>query len=120
MADNPGEGSRRLPKPSDNRRFLDTTSATMSSRAPSLEQAMLMALVLEDQLEKQMEGLPLEESLKRMLSTKSVISTTSSFAQRQAAAVGTNVKFREIGTGSIGKVFEHPGTVFVYKLPVSG
>ncbi|RFU77026.1 hypothetical protein TARUN_5205 [Trichoderma arundinaceum] len=120
MADNPGEGSRRLPKSPDNRRFLDTTSITMSSRASSLEQAMRTTLALEDQLEKQLEGMPAEESLKRMLSIRSIVSTTSSFAQRQTAAVGTNIMFREIGTGSIGKVFEHPGTVFVYKLPVSG
>jgi len=61
-----------------------------------------------------------EARLTRMLSTQSVVSTASSFATRQQeAATDTSVPFREIGTGSIGKVFEHPGTVFVYKLPLS-
>ncbi|KAL2878469.1 hypothetical protein SGCOL_006179 [Colletotrichum sp. CLE4] len=51
--------------------------------------------------------------------TKSTIATASSFAKRQQAAVGVIANFREIGTGSIGKVFEHPGTTFAYKLPLT-
>ncbi|KAK5996374.1 hypothetical protein PT974_01708 [Cladobotryum mycophilum] len=82
------------------------------------EQRFLEA-TLEDQLEREAIGISVEDSLKRMLSIKSVISTTSSFAQRQQAAIGTNSMFREIGTGSVGKVFEHPGTIFAYKLPVT-
>ena len=48
-----------------------------------------------------------------------MISTSSSFAERYQAAVGTDIAFREIGTGSIGKVFEHPRTVWAYKLPLT-
>lgn len=123
MESGAGDASKRLPKRSDNRRRYNATDETifsMSSRAVSLEQAMIRNLQLEDQLEKESEGLPVDETLKRMLSTKSVISTTSSFAQRHQEAAGAEVIFREIGTGSIGKVFEHPGTICAYKLPVSG
>ncbi|KAI4113708.1 MAG: hypothetical protein LQ345_005369 [Seirophora villosa] len=63
-------------------------------------------------------GVEPKMALKRLLSTKSVVSTSSSFAERQRAAVGTDVRFREIGTGSIGKIFEHTGTTWVYKLPI--
>lgn len=58
--------------------------------------------------------------LKRMLSIKFVISTSSSFAQTQQVAVGTKSMVREIGTGSIGKVFKHPETISVYNVPVYG
>lgn len=34
-------------------------------------------------------------------------------------ALGNRVHFRAIGTGSIGKIFEHPGTVWAYELPVT-
>ncbi|WQF89161.1 hypothetical protein CDEST_14175 [Colletotrichum destructivum] len=111
------DGSSRLPKPSDRRRFSIGTMAF--SRAVSLEQAMVANLALEDRLEEDTEGEPVESCLKRMLSTRTAVSTSSSFAQRQQAAVGANEQFREIGTGSIGKVFEHPGTTFAYKLPVT-
>lgn len=76
-------------------------------------------LTLQDRLEAEASGETPEALLKRMLSIRSVVSTSSSFAQQQQAAIGTNAAFREIGTGSIGKVFEHPGTVFVYKLPIT-
>ncbi|GKT51413.1 uncharacterized protein ColSpa_11594 [Colletotrichum spaethianum] len=76
-------------------------------------------LALEDKLEEDSAGEPLESCLKRMLSTRTVVSTASPFAQRQQAAVGTNAQFHEIGTGSIGKVFEQPGTTFAYKLPIT-
>lgn len=76
-------------------------------------------LALEEHLESTAAGETPKQSLKRLLSVKSVVSTSSSFAERQRAAVGTDAAFREIGTGSIGKVFEHPGTVWAYKLPVT-
>ncbi|GAB1314450.1 DUF3669 domain-containing protein (Fragment) [Madurella fahalii] len=85
----------------------------------SLRRAILQNLTLEDRLESEVSPEPPEELLKRMLSVKSVVSTSSSFAQQQQAVAGTKAMFREIGTGSIGKIFEHPGTIFVYKLPVA-
>jgi hypothetical protein len=54
--------------------------------------------------------------LRRMLSLRSTISTTSSFAERQQTAVGKVSNFRQIGKGSIGAVFEHPSTNKCYKL----
>ncbi len=58
--------------------------------------------------------------LKRALSTKSVVSTSSSFAQRmqnasKRSAPGDSIPFRTIGLGSCGSVFEIPGTEFAYK-----
>ncbi|KAK3369526.1 hypothetical protein B0T24DRAFT_596264 [Lasiosphaeria ovina] len=78
-------------------------------------------LHLEDRLEQEAAALETPEMiLKTMLSIRSVVPTTSSFAQRQQGAIGTRSMFREIGTGSAGKVFEHPGTIFAYKVDVSG
>lgn len=101
------------------RRTLDSTDATVSSRSFSLETALKDNLALEDKLDAEAFEETAEACLKRMLSIKSVISTTSSFARRQQAALSATAPFKEIGTGSIGKVFEHPGTTFVYKLPLS-
>ncbi|KAK8862854.1 hypothetical protein PGQ11_009089 [Apiospora arundinis] len=59
-----------------------------------------------------------EEGLARMLSLGSVVSTTSSSAERETMALDLPVPFRETGTGSIKRVFEHSGTFFVYKVPI--
>nr|AOC84394.1 OxaJ [Penicillium oxalicum] len=61
---------------------------------------------------------PPQETLQRLLSTKSAISTASSFARSRQAAIGTKTSFREIGTGSTGKVFEKPGTPWAFKVPL--
>ncbi|KAI4151843.1 MAG: hypothetical protein L6R39_001941 [Caloplaca ligustica] len=57
--------------------------------------------------------------LKRMLSTKSIISTTSSFASRMQRAAPRSAPgtedFRIIGLGSCGSVFEIPGTEMAIK-----
>lgn len=59
------------------------------------------------------------ELLNRCLSTKFVISTTSSFAKRmQKARYDLGIKkdsFKNIGLGSCGSVFEIPGTKLAYK-----
>lgn len=102
------------------RRLLNATDSTTSSRSFSLDAALIANLTLEDKLDAEAASETPEACLKRMLSTKSVVSTSSSFAARQHAAFESgSAAFKEIGTGSIGKVFEHPGTVFVYKLPLS-
>lgn len=95
-----------------------TTSTDTSSRSTSLAIAMQQALILEQKLEQEAGASPTDIALQRMLSLRSVISTTSSFAERQQAAVGQIVGFREIGKGSIGVIFEHPGTTHCYKLPL--
>ena len=61
-------------------------------------------------------SLEVQQELKRLLTTKSHISTTSSFAVAQEAAIGTNTEWREIGVGSRGRVFEQSGSGKVYKL----
>ena len=58
------------------------------------------------------------QALNRLFSINSVISTSSSFAERQQRAIGREETFRVIGVGSVGKIFEHPGTKWVYKLPL--
>ena len=110
--------SRRLPKLAE-RRQEQRSDTAISTRNPSLEAAIRDNLALEDYLQSTTVGEPLEQSLTRLLSTRTVVSTSSSFAKRQQAAVGTTTAFREIGTGSIGKVFEHPGTIWAYKLPLT-
>ncbi|KAK1702571.1 hypothetical protein BDP67DRAFT_496799, partial [Colletotrichum lupini] len=120
MDDTSIQGSSRLPKAFEKRHPQNQSDETAaSSRAVSLEQAIIANLHLEERLEAETQGETIEVCLKRMLSTKSTISTASSFAKRQQAAVGVAANFREIGTGSIGKVFEHPGTTFAYKLPLT-
>lgn len=101
----------------DRRREFRPESST-SSRSVSLEAALLQNLRLEDKLKADADNLSPKETLKRFLSVRSVISTTSSTAEQYQAAVGRVTPFREIGTGSIGKVFEHPGTIWAYKLPL--
>ncbi|KPM45573.1 hypothetical protein AK830_g969 [Neonectria ditissima] len=117
---NESSDRQRLPQLLMNR-IVDTIGVfdKCVGEAASLEQALRDNLRLENRLDIAAKADTPEACLQRMLSVKSVISTSSSFAERQQAAVGTTACFREIGTGSIGKVFEHPGTTFVYKLPVS-
>ena len=110
--------SSRLPKLAERRQIQRTDLTSTSSRAASLEAALRENLILEQRLEAAAAGVTPQDSLRRLLSLKSIVSTSSSFAERHQAAVGTEAPFREIGTGSIGKVFEHPGTVWAYKLPL--
>lgn len=102
------------------RRQQQRTDTTASSRSSSLEAALSQNLQLEERLRFEPESVheTPQEKLRRLLSTRSAISTASSFAERQQAAVGGNANFREIGTGSIGKVFEQPGTRWAFKLPL--
>ncbi|KAL8689393.1 MAG: hypothetical protein Q9218_004930 [Villophora microphyllina] len=113
-----GESSR-LPKVRELRARQASGLTMMSSRAASLEAALLESLSLEERLEESVAEESPKDSLKRLLSMRSVVSTSSSLAERHQAAVGTITTFREIGTGSIGKVFEHPGTIWAYKLPMT-
>jgi hypothetical protein len=109
--------SKRLPKAAD-RRQEHQTDLSISSRTASLEAALRQNLTLEERLKEDASQETPQENLRRLLSTKSAISTSSSLAERQQVAIGTNAAFREIGTGSIGKVFEQPGTIWAFKLPL--
>ncbi|RAQ68677.1 hypothetical protein COH21_013003 [Aspergillus flavus] len=88
---------------------------TDMSWTSSLQDAMEQNLHLEEKLEKEELNTP-QALLKLLLSTRSVVSRSSSFAERQQAAVGCKSPFREIGTGSIGKVFEQAGTLWAFKV----
>ncbi|KAI9036041.1 zinc finger protein [Aspergillus affinis] len=88
---------------------------TDTSWTSSLVDVMEQTLRLEDRLHI-LESESPQARLRRLLSTKSVISTSSSYAERQQAAVGCRSPFREIGTGSIGKVFEQAGTLWAFKV----
>ncbi|RVX73700.1 hypothetical protein B0A52_02590 [Exophiala mesophila] len=107
----PLEESKSLPKASNRRQQVSSYSV----HTPSLENLAIQNLRLEDQLLQQAANETNEQTLKRLLSTKSAISTTSSFAERQQASYLQGSGFREIGTGSIGTVLEHPGTIWAYK-----
>src|SRR5437763_1989979 len=89
-----------------------------SSRSTSLETALLRNLAIEGLVEQAAHGELPRETLKRLLSRRSVALTSSDFAQSQQAAVRTRAPFRDIGVGAVGRVFEHPGTAFVYKLNI--
>ncbi len=109
---------RNLPKSVERRRAQLTDATNKSSRQVSLELKIQENQALEHHIESEAAGRPPRESLQRLLSLRYVVSTRSSFAEYQQTAVGDIAQFREIGTGSIGKVFEHPGTVWAYKLPM--
>jgi hypothetical protein len=105
--------SQQLPKSSDVRRFQQRSSTNAPHlRSPSFEQDLLVNLELADKLA----GEDSKTKLKRLLSIRSTISTSSSFAERQQAAVGTQASYRHIGRGTCGTVFEIPGTTFALKV----
>jgi len=89
---------------------------SVDSWTGSLEIAMERSLQLEEKLQKEEDAETPQELLRRMLSARSAISTASSFARSQQEAVGTRAEFREIGVGSIGRVFEHPGTPWAFEV----
>ncbi|KAK4891105.1 hypothetical protein LTR27_010312 [Elasticomyces elasticus] len=91
-------------------------SASLSvaaNRADTLQE------LLEAQLGRELAGSSLDQQLQRLLSFRSVISTSSSLAEAQQAASGGATSFPEIGEGSIGRIFEHPGRTVCYKLPLT-
>lgn len=96
------------------RREAQMSNETEDSWTSSLICDLEQSFSLEERLAKEAET-P-QQLLGRLLSTKSAISTASSFAQSRQAAIGTRAAFREIGTGSIGKVFEQPGTPWAFKV----
>jgi hypothetical protein len=101
-------------------RRRDTRSSSdhvSSSRSPSFNEDMLANIHLEEELEAQ--GLSSsQEKLTRMLSVRSIISTSSSFASRMEAAQTQGVRgiYRSIGAGTCGIVYEELGTINAIKL----
>jgi hypothetical protein len=86
------------------------------------QETLIMEEILpqyEAQVLEEIERSPLNSSLGKMLGLGSRISTPSTEAQNQQSAVGKRVGFREIGKGSIGVIFEHPGTNQCYKLALT-
>ena len=90
--------------------------ARTKSRITSYELDMINNLV---HYEKLQEDTPVDK-LKRYLSIKSVMSTTSSFAERQeAAAEAASQTYRQIGVGTCGKIFEQTGTTKIFKQAIA-
>jgi hypothetical protein len=84
------------------------------STATNLSEGMRRSLILKDILDDEACDL-----LKRTLSVGSVQSTSSNFAPRMNAARFSrpldHLKFRDIGRGSCGSIFEIPGTPYAIK-----
>ena len=107
--ENPNSPVMSSDLPSPRKRGQAQSSEAESSRAPPLVEKLMANIQLEEQLNPKL-------TLKRFLSVHSVISISSSFAERQQAAVGTRSQFRSIGAGTCGKVYEVPGTTDVFKV----
>lgn len=86
--------------PGASRRDIIASTDTGIIEASSVDQSLVEAVKENLQLEKLLEqdaaGETPEMLLKHMLSIRSVVSTGSSFAQRQQAAIGTKTSFREM------------------------
>lgn len=96
-------------EPSSGRRGETRSNETEISRSTSPVEKPIETIQLEESLNS-------KYTLKRFLSINSVISTSSSFAQRQQAAIGTKAEYRAIGAGTCAKVFEVTGTAYIFKV----
>ncbi|KAJ4338716.1 hypothetical protein N0V95_007987 [Ascochyta clinopodiicola] len=94
--------------PQSKKRSQDISEAE-SSRTPSFIDALMANIQLEEKLTS-------KTMLQRFFSMGSVVSTSSSFANRRQDAIGTRSQYRSIGAGTCGQVFEVPGTTYVFKL----
>lgn len=108
------------------RRLQNASEESEASITPSLQQLVRTAVAVQDQLSEQLEQqLTVRErenpmlALSRLLSTSTAVSTSSTLASRYQAALGSDANFREIGTGSIGRVYEQAGTVYVLKVGIT-
>ena len=97
------------------RRRQAETEDSVISLTPSIKEAATLVAQLEDQL--RLDDSSPESILKRSLSSKTVISTTSSWALRfqDAAENDAAQEFMEIGRGGCGVVFEQVGVGHVAK-----
>ncbi|KAF9695289.1 hypothetical protein EKO04_006722 [Ascochyta lentis] len=94
--------------PQSRKRGQDASEAE-SSRTPYLIDAMMANMQLEEKL-------TAKTMLQRFFSMGSIVSTSSSFANRQQDAIGTRAQYRCIGAGTCGQIFKVPGTSYVFKL----
>ncbi|WYZ41989.1 hypothetical protein EsH8_V_000884 [Colletotrichum jinshuiense] len=96
----------------------DRSTNSLSDSIKSLAIASLR-LVKHPLTEEQLRNSTPEQVLQRMLSTKSYISTTSSFAEKHNGAHSNAAlqHFEEIGKGQCGTVYGLLGTTTVTKLP---
>ena len=101
--------SHSLPK----QRERNLTSESQSTRSPLYEEELRNTTALEEKFAASSDS---EDLLRRFLSTRSVLSISSSFAERQQSAVSTISEFRHIGAGQCGIIFEVLGTTWVYKV----
>lgn len=97
------------------RRKLAFSEESTSSAATSFLEDALASMKLGANLDLNEAS---REALSRLLSTKTAVSTTSSFAEEQQDAVSSKPVARQIGRGSCGVVYELPGTSDIYKFSI--
>lgn len=97
------------------RQFISTDESLFSSTSSMIENARVAEAYLRAS---ELQNLPPDAVLSRTLSTRSVISTTSSFAIRWSIARfdTSGCIFQEIGEGLHGQIFELTGTDNVIKV----
>lgn len=99
----------------------DETDRSMNSLSDSIKSLAIASLRLAKHplTEEQLRNSTPEQVLQRMLSTKSYISTTSSFTEKHNGAHSNAAlrRFEEIGKGQCGTVYGLLGTTTVTKLP---
>ena len=111
----PSLASQLLPKATERPPSMLSDDTVAESRNVSLEVVMLESLALEDKLAAVVCIKRAKGDVKVFFwSIKPVVSKSSSFTDREQEAV--NGQFKEIGTGSAAKVFEHPGNSWACKL----
>ncbi|KAL0253363.1 Class II abasic (AP) endonuclease [Diplodia seriata] len=94
---------------------VGTTSCSL--RADVADSLLLLDLLNNENADSEFESsLTLEQQLGRLLSTRSIISTTSSFAEQQQAASNGVETFRLIGWGACGAIYAQDGSSSVLKL----
>ncbi|KAL1633539.1 Class II abasic (AP) endonuclease [Diplodia intermedia] len=92
-------------------------TTTSSLRADVADNLLLLDLLNSENAESDFENaFTLEQQLGRLLSTRSMISTSSSFAEQQHTAVDGQATYRLIGWGACGVIYAQDGSSLVLKL----
>lgn len=92
------------------------TSSVVDAAFLARLQEMTLDLIIADQFTEEERANPIL-ALSRLLCTRSTISTSLCLITRMQIAISlrADTKFREIGRGSAGQVYEHPGEICLYK-----
>lgn len=108
-----------MSKSTSNRDFSESSDSTLLSEGITRALTYLQ-LTDSKRSERRSDDETASQLLKRQFSTKSAISTTSSFASRMKRSANRSSSeqregLRIIGLGSCGTIFQIPGTEFVFK-----